>query len=201
MPGGRRTGASHTRQEILDAARAAFGARGYDAVSQRAIARDAGVDPALVHHFFDTKPRLFAAAMELPLDPQPFVAALLAGDPDTLGERLVRAVVELWDGPEAFQGFLGLIRGAVSHADAARLLREFITRELLGRLAAAAAPDAPETRAALAGSQIVGLAMARKIVGIEPLAKADPRWLAAVIGPTIQGYLVAPLPSEERVAE
>jgi AcrR family transcriptional regulator len=201
MPRGRRAGTSHTREEILDAARAAFAARGYDAVSLRAIARDAGVDPALVHHFFQTKPRLFAAAMELPLDPQPFVAALLAGDPETLGERLVRAVVELWDTADAFQGFLGLIRGAVSHADAARLLREFITREVLGRLAGAAAPDAPQARAALAGSQIVGLAMARKIVGIEPLASADPAWLAAVIGPTIQRYLVAPLPLDTRNGE
>ncbi|MGO9322057.1 MAG: TetR/AcrR family transcriptional regulator [Solirubrobacteraceae bacterium] len=194
MPGGRRAGASSTRLEILDAARAAFAARGYDSVSLRAIARDAGVDPALVHHFFQTKPRLFAAAMELPLDPQSFVAELLAGEPDTLGERLVRAVVELWDSPEVFPGFLGLVRGAVSHADAARLLREFVTREILGRLAAAAAPDAPQARAALVGSQIVGLAMARKIVGIEPLANADPSWLAAAIGPTVQRYLFAPLP-------
>ena len=104
------------------------------------------------------------------------------------------ALVELWDRPDGFQGFLGLIRGAVSHADAARLLREFVTREILGRLATAAAPDAPQARAALAGTQIVGLAMARKIVGIEPLANADPAWLAATIGPTIQRYLTAPLP-------
>jgi AcrR family transcriptional regulator len=189
MPGGRRAGPTHTRQDIIDAARAAFAARGYDAVSLRAIARDAGVDPALVHHFFQTKPKLFAAAMELPFDPGPFVATLLAGDPNTLGERLVRAVVEVWDTPGAFQGFLGLIRGAVSHDDAARLLREFITHEILGRLAQAAAPDAPHARAALAGTQIIGLAMARKIVAIEPLATADPEWIAATIGPTIQHYL------------
>ena len=194
MPGGRRAGPTRTRQEILDAARAAFAARGYDAVSLRAIARQAGVDPALVHHFFNSKSQLFAAAMALPLDPEYFVAALLAGERDTLGARLVLAVVELWDRPDGFQGFLGAIRGAVSHADAARLLREFVTREVLGRLATAAAPDAPQTRAALAGAQIVGLAMARKIVCIEPIATADPAWLAATIGPTVQHYLTAPLP-------
>jgi AcrR family transcriptional regulator len=198
MPGGRRAGPTRTRQEILDAARAAFAASGYDSVSLRAIARQAGVDPALVHHFFDSKSDLFAAALELPVDPEPFIAALLAGERDTLGERLVLALVELWDRPDGFQGFLGLIRGAVSHEGAARLLREFVTQEILGRLATAAAPDAPQTRAALAGSQVVGLAMARKIAYIEPIATADPAWLAATIGPTIQHYLTAPLPTGPR---
>jgi AcrR family transcriptional regulator len=200
MPGGRRPGPTRTRQDILDSARAAFEASGYDAVSLRAIARQAGVDPALVHHFFDSKSELFTAAMELPVDPEPFIAALLAGERDMLGERLVHALVELWDRPNGFQGFLALIRGAASHEGAARLLREFVTREILGRLAAVAAPDAPQTRAALAGSQIVGLAMARKIACIEPIATADPVWLAATIGPTIQHYLTAPLPTGPREA-
>jgi AcrR family transcriptional regulator len=194
MPRGRRAGPPRTRQAIIDAARAAFAEHGYDAVSLRSIARAAGVDPALVHHFFESKSALFAAAMSLPVDPEPFVAALLAGDPNTLGERLVLALVELWDQPDGFHGFLGLVRGAVSHADAARMLREFLTREILGRLATAAAPDNPQTRAALAGTQIIGLAMGRKIVGIAPLAEADPAWLATTIGPTIQHYLTAPLP-------
>jgi AcrR family transcriptional regulator len=193
MPRGRRAGPTRTRQAIVEAARAAFAARGYDAVSLRSIARAAGVDPALVHHFFESKSALFTAAMSLPVDPEPFVAALLAGDRNTLGERLVLALVELWDRPDGFHGFLGLVRGAVSHPDAARMLREFVTREILGRLAAAAAPDDPQARAALAGTQIVGLAMGRKIVGIAPLAEADPAWLAATIGPTIQRYLTAPL--------
>ncbi len=197
MPGGRRAGPTRTRMEILDAARAAFAARGYDAVSLRAIAREAGVDPALVHHFFESKTQLFATAMELPLDPERFLVALLDGERESLGVRLVLAVVELWDRPDGFQGLLALIRGAVSHADAARLLREFVTREILGPLAAAAAPDAPNTRAALAGAQIVGLAMARKIVCIEPIATAEPAWLAATIGPTVQRYLLAPLPPSQ----
>jgi AcrR family transcriptional regulator len=199
MPGGRRAGPTRTREAILDAARTAFAASGYDAVSLRAVARQAGVDAALVHHFFASKSALFVAAVRLPVDPERFSAELLAGDPDTLGVRLVLALVELWDRPDGFEGFLGLVRGAVSHADAARLLREFVTREILGRLATVAAPDAPQTRAALAGSQIVGLAMARKIVGIEPLATADPAWLAATIGPTIQRYLTAPLPATARL--
>jgi AcrR family transcriptional regulator len=194
MPRGRRTGPTRTRGAILEAARSAFATSGYDAVSLRSIARTAGVDPALVHHFFESKSALFAAAMTLPLDPETFVTALLAGDRDTLGERLTLALVELWDRPDGFHGFLGLVRGAVSNADAARMLREFVTREILGRLAEAAAPDNPQARAALAGTQIVGLAMGRNIVGITALAEADPAWLAATIGPTIQRYLTHPLP-------
>lgn len=194
MPGGRRKGPTHTRQQILDAARAMFAARGYEAVSLRAIAREGGVDPALVHHFFNGKSELFAAAMQLPVDPGPFLTALLNGDRDTLGDRLVLALVTLWDRPDGFQGFLGLVRGAVTHPQAATMLRQFVTREILGPIATAAAPDHPETRAALAGSQIVGLAIARKIVCVEPIASADPAWLAAAIGPTIQRYLTAPLP-------
>ncbi len=98
MPG-RRAGPTRTRESILDAARAAFAARGYDATSIRLVARSAGVDPALVLHFFTNKPGLFAAASQLPVDPEAFVTALLAGPRATLGRRLVEAVVELWDGP------------------------------------------------------------------------------------------------------
>lgn len=200
MPGGRRAGPTRTRQQIIDAARTMFAAQGYDAVSLRGIARRARVDPALVHHFFTSKSELFAGAMQLPVDPEPFIAALLAGERDTLGTRLVLGLVELWDRPDGFQGFLGLLRGAVSHADAARMLREFVTREILGPIATAAAPDTPQTRAALAGTHIVGLAMARKIVRIEPIADADPAWLAAMIGPSIQRYLTAPLPETPKLA-
>jgi AcrR family transcriptional regulator len=194
MPRGRRPGPTRTRAAIVEAARTAFASSGYDAVSLRRVARTAGVDAALVHHFFDSKSELFAAAMELPVDPECFVGTLLAGDRDTLGERLILALVELWDQPDGFHGFLGLVRGAASNVDAARMLREFVTREILGRLALAAAPDNPQARAALAGTQIVGLAMGRKIVAIAPLTDADPRWLAATIGPTIQRYLTDPLP-------
>lgn len=192
MPG-RRAGPTRTRQSILEAARGAFATRGYDATSIRVVAREAGVDPALVHHFFATKAGLFAAATELPVDPEQVVSAILAGPRGQIGVRLVRTVVELWDAPGTFDPMLALLRGAVSHEDAARLLREFITTEVLGRLAAAAAPDAPEARAALLGSQIVGLAMARKVVRLEPLASAPPEWLAATIGPTIQRYLTGRL--------
>jgi AcrR family transcriptional regulator len=190
---GRRPGPNQTRAAILRAARAAFAQRGYDAVSVRSVARDAGVDPALVHRFYGSKERLFIAAMDLPVAPSELVAGMLAAGVDRLGERLVRTFLELFDRPEAFAPFLALIRGAVSNERAAGLLREFVTREVLGRLAAAASPDRAELRASLAGSQVLGLAMARYVVGIPPLAGAGRETVVACVGPAIQHYLTGEL--------
>jgi AcrR family transcriptional regulator len=192
---GRRPGPNQTRAAILDAARAAFAERGYDGVSIRGVARDARVDPALVHRFYGSKEELFVAAMALPLSPSQLVETLLAGGVEGLGERLVRTVLALFDAPDAFAPFLALIRGAVSNERAAALLREFVAREVLGRLAHAASPDRPELRASLAGSQIIGLAMARAVVGIPPLATTDRETVVACVGPTIQRYLTGALPA------
>jgi AcrR family transcriptional regulator len=190
---GRRPGPNQTRAAILDAARAAFAERGYDAVSVRAVARDAGVDPALVHRFYGSKEELFVAAMALPVSPSQLVESVLAGGVEQVGERLVRTVLGLLDASDAFAPILALIRGAVSNERAAALLREFIAREVLGRLAAAASPDRPELRASLAGSQIIGLAMARAVVGVPPLATTDAETVVACVGPAVQRYLTGAL--------
>ena len=121
------------------------------------------------------------------------VAGLLAEGIDDLGERLVARLLDLFDDPRAFAPFLALVRGAVSNEQAAAMLREFLTREVLGRLATAASPDAPELRASLAGSQVIGLTMARYVVAVPPLARADPATVVACVGPTIQRYLTGPL--------
>jgi AcrR family transcriptional regulator len=192
---GRRPGPNQTRSAILDAARAAFAARGYDAVSIRAVAREAAVDPALVHRFYGSKEELFVAAMALPVSPSQIVEALLADGVDDLGERLVRTFLRLFDEGEAFAPFLALIRGAVSNERAAAMLREFLAREVLGRLAAAASPDRPGLRASLAGSQMVGLAMARYVIGVPPLAGTGRETVVACVGPTVQRYLTGPLPA------
>jgi AcrR family transcriptional regulator len=190
---GRRPGPTRTRGAILDAARAAFAARGYDAVSVRSVAREAGVDPALVHRFFGSKEQLFVAALELPVAPGALVAAVLADGVEGVGERLARTLLTLWDTPGGFAPFLALVRGAVDNEAAATMLREFLTREVLGRIAAVAAPDRHELRAGIAGSQVVGLAMARYIVRDPPLADTDREEIVAVVGPTIQRYLTGPL--------
>ncbi|MGO9961289.1 MAG: TetR family transcriptional regulator [Solirubrobacteraceae bacterium] len=191
---GRRPGPNRTRDEILRAARAAFSARGYDAVSVRSIARDAHVDPALVHRFFGSKESVFVAAMELPVTPSRLVPAILAHGPDGLGERVVETLLTLYDNTGAGGPFRALLASAVTNEHAATVLREFVTTEILGRVTAAAAPDQPDLRAALAASQILGLVMARYILRIPHIADAQRSHLAACVGPTVQRYIAGALP-------
>lgn len=188
-PGGRRSGDSGTRAAVLAAARQAFGERGYAATSVRGVARSAGVDPSLVLHYFGSKDGLFDAAVELPLDPAATVAGLLAGDPDDLGERVVRTFLAVWDGTPGQGAMLALLRGAVSHEDSAVRLRELLLRVVLRPLVEGAGGDRPDERAALLASQVVGLAVARYVLRLEPLASAPAGRLAPLVGPTLQRYL------------
>ena len=191
---GRRTGDSGTREAVLAAAREAFGMQGYGATSLRAVARTAGVDPALVLHFFGSKDGLFEAAVELPLDPATVVQGLLAGDRDGLGERIVRTFLGVWDGTPGQGPMLAMLRSAVSHAEAAAMLRELLLRVILLPVARGAGGDNPERRAGLLASQVAGLAVTRYVLAIEPLASATADELAPLIGPTLQRYLTGDLP-------
>jgi AcrR family transcriptional regulator len=188
---GRRPGRGGTRERILAAARSDFGKGGYEGTTIRGIAARAKVDPALVMHYFDSKDGVFRAAVQFPVDPAEFIPRLLAPGLDGLGERLVRVFVETWDSP-AGSPLLALIRSAVGNEDAAALLREFVTREVLGRLARALELDQPQLRAALVASQLIGLAMIRYVVRVEPLASARTDELVAWLGPTLQRYLTDP---------
>jgi AcrR family transcriptional regulator len=182
-----------TRGAVLAAARARFAAHGYDGTRLRDVAADADVDVALVSYFFGSKDGLFSAAMTLPISPSQIVAELVAdGTTDGLGERLARNIIDRLDGPDG-AAFVGLVRSAAGNDQAADLLRGFVEREVLGRLARAIdAPD-PELRAALAGSQVVGMIMARYVVRVRPLAEADPETLVQALGPTLQRYLTGEL--------
>jgi AcrR family transcriptional regulator len=192
---GRRPGRSGTRDAILVAARESFTASGYDQASIRDIARRAGVDPALVHHYFGTKQELFAEAVELPVDLVAVVEAFVRGDRDRIGERIVGLMLSVWDSRTDRSPLIALIRSAVTSEDAARMLREFMVSVLFVRLAEALrAPDAP-LRASLAASQMMGLLIARYVVRVEPLASAPAAQLVAAIGPNIQRYLTGDLGS------
>jgi AcrR family transcriptional regulator len=186
---GRRPGASGTREAILGAARRAFAEQGYQRATIRGVAELAGVDPALVHHYFGTKQELFVAAVRLPVNPAEQLAAVLAAEPDQVGLLLVETFLSIWDNAADQSPLLALIRSAVADEQAAALLREFITEEVLGPIARrVGSPDAG-LRATLAGSQLIGLAMARYIVRVEPLASTPAAEVAAVVGPTVQRYL------------
>jgi AcrR family transcriptional regulator len=185
---GRRPGAGGTEAKILAAARANFARVGYEGGTIRAIAAEASVDPALVLHYFGSKEGVFRAAVAFPVDPALLMPQLLAPGLDGLGERLVRFFLDTWDSP-AGRPLLALLRSVVASEEAAALLREFITREVLGRLAAALKADQPRLRASLTASTLVGMAMLRYIIKVEPLASAKPEVIAGWLGPTVQRYL------------
>jgi AcrR family transcriptional regulator len=179
-----------TRGEILEAARGEFGERGYDGASVRGIARAAGVDPALVHHYFGGKEQVFVAAMELPFDPSVVLPGVIAGDVDALGERFVRFFLSIWSNADARGPFLALLRAASTSDEAAAMLRSFVEQALLGRVVPALppAPDRP-LRMTLAASQLIGMALLRFVVKVEPLASASEDEVVALVAPTLQRYL------------
>lgn len=190
---GRRPAGEDTRQAIVDAARTEFATRGYEGTTMRGMARAAGVDPRLVHHYFESKDEVFAAAMELPVRPHEIVDQILLGEVEGLGERLVRFFFTVWDAPGGQERIVALLASALTSPDAARLLREFLTREIFGRIASRLGSDDPQLRAALAASQMVGVIVARYVVRIEPLASAEPEDLVPILAPTIQRYLTGDL--------
>ena len=192
---GRRPGNQDTREAILAAAREAFADRGFDASSIRSIASSAGVDPALVHHYFGTKDQLFLDAMQAPFDPGAVLTTALADGADGAGERLVRTLLSVWDS-SAGGAVAAIVRSAVSNEMFARMMREFIVHRILRKLARDLKLDPAESglRASLVASQMAGLIMVRYIIRIEPIASAPPDTIVAMIGPTVQRYLTAPLP-------
>ncbi|HEY3505836.1 MAG TPA: TetR family transcriptional regulator [Actinocatenispora sp.] len=192
---GRRPGNPDTREAILAAARDAFARQGYAGASVRRIAAAAGVDPALVHHYFGTKGDLFAAALKLPFSPDRLLPEVLSGDRDGIGERVVRAFLGIWDGPAGPQALAALRAVLASDADAG-LLREFLISQLLRRAADEYALSDAATRIPLAASHLIGIVLARHVLRIEPLAGASVDWLAATVGPTIQRYLTGDLPPQ-----
>ncbi|MBU8856127.1 MULTISPECIES: TetR family transcriptional regulator [unclassified Micromonospora] len=187
---GRRPGSPDTREAILAAAREAFAERGYDAASIRAIAAAAGVDPALVHHYFGGKEELFRAATAFPADPERLLPAVLAGGPDAAGERMVRVFLEVWDSPTGTAA-VALLRSAVSNEWTARLLREFLVTQVLRRVLDQLDIDPGQRalRGGLVATQLAGLAMMRYVLRLDAVATAEPATLVAAIGPTVQRYL------------
>jgi AcrR family transcriptional regulator len=187
---GRRPGTSGTREAIAEAARRNFGKLGYERTTIRAIAGEAGVDPALVVHFFGSKQQLFLSVMDLPFAPEEVLPRILAGDRDSVGERFARFIVGVLEDSAGRTVLTGMVRAAASEPEAARMLRELISRRVFAAIAGSLGVDDAELRANLVGSQVVGLVFARYIVAVEPLASLDPDELVAAIGPNLQRYLV-----------
>jgi AcrR family transcriptional regulator len=190
---GRRPAGSGTREAIAAAARRQFGDVGYQRASLRSIAGEAGVDPRLVLHFFGSKQQLFASVVELPFDPATAFDAILGPGEQGLGRRVAEFVLAVLDSPEGRRTITGLIRAAASEEEAAATIREMVARRLLLPLAARVGRERPELRASLVASQIVGLAMARHVVGLTALATASHAELVAALAPVFDHYLTGRL--------
>ena len=190
-----RKGQQDRRALIEEAARAEFLEVGYAAASMRAIARRAGVDPALVRHYFSDKADLFAVAVRLPVRPDLSLGPVMDGPLETLGDRLVATLIAAWDTPDIRERAIPLFRSVIGEDGFGRTLPEFIVGELIGRIADRLdTRDAPE-RASLVASQMIGVIAARYLVRLEPLASLPAAQVVARIGPVVQGYLTGPLPT------
>jgi AcrR family transcriptional regulator len=199
---GRRAGDSGTREAILSAARAQFAEHGYDGATIRAIARTAGVDPALVHHFYGSKESLFAAAMQLPFVPSEIITAALTQDEPggSLGTHMVRSALSVWESAEVRDSFQAMLRSALTSERAADTLREFIAEAILRPVASVAdGGDAERTpfRASLVAAQMLGLALSRYVLRFGPVAAASADDLAAAVGPAIDRYLTGDIDSSK----
>jgi AcrR family transcriptional regulator len=192
---GRRPGPSGTREAIRAAAARLFAEQGYDRTSMRAIAAAASVDQKLIAHFFGSKQQLFVDVFTPPFDPAVVIPELFAGERADIGERVARFLLAVLESPDGRRRITGLIRAAASEPAAARMVRDLISREMLARIVDALDVEHADVRASLLGSQVVGLAMARYILAVEPLASMSADAVVAAIAPNLQRYLVEPLPA------
>ncbi|MBC3988362.1 TetR/AcrR family transcriptional regulator [Streptomyces sp. AC563] len=189
------------RDRILSAARSEFAERGYDKASIRGIAKGAGVDPALVHHYFGTKDQVFAAAIERAFEPALRAPdMLLAGPHEEQGERLARFFLGIWENPTHREPLLAIVRSAVGNEAAAAVFRDLVSSRLVARVAAQLGVPDPRLRAELAAAQLVGIALLRYVIKMRPLADADPEHVIALVAPGVQRLLTGPDPLDDPAA-
>jgi AcrR family transcriptional regulator len=191
---GRRGGSAASRDHILETARRQFAEHGFEGTSLRQVARVAGVDPAMIHHFFKGKDELFALSVELPADPEQVLSGVAGSDPGQRAELIVRAVLRLWESP-AQPSLVAFLRGTLGSKAKTALLREMVNRTIISRIMAGVpgTPDEVALRGDLVATQMVGLMMVRYVVRLEPLASAEPEDVVQLISPNVQRYLTGNL--------
>jgi AcrR family transcriptional regulator len=188
-PTGRRTGDSGTRDAILDAARDLFAERGFDGTSVRAIAAAAGVDPALIRHFFGDKDTLFTTTVADRTNIPRHLAESLAGDPATLGERVTDTYLRMWEEPDYQPILMSLVRSAVTSEHAADMLKEMLISRVRNDEAIGPVDDERMRRISLAVSHLLGVAFARFIIKIPAIADLSHQTIVAEVAPAVQRYL------------
>lgn len=191
---GRPAGPSDRRERILTSARELFARNGIDKTSIRAIAADAGVDAALVHHYFGTKTQLFAAAIHIPIDPMTVIGRLKEVPVEQIGHTLPSILLPLWDS-EIGKGFVATLRSILAGNEVS-LVRSFLQDIIIGEIGPRVdnPPGSSRVRIQFVASQLVGVAMARYILELEPFATLPADQIAETIAPTLQRYLTGDLP-------
>jgi AcrR family transcriptional regulator len=184
---GPRTDDADTRQDILDAARELFAEHGYDRTTIRGVARTAGVDPALIHHYFGTKSDLFTASVAIPFPVAQMLPDAIGAEPAVAGERVARLFFTVWEEPETRAALLGQLRQSLATGEPP-VIAGFISREVLGRVADVMEGADRELRAELVASHLLGVALLRYVVRIEPIASADPEQIIGMVASRIQTY-------------
>lgn len=187
----------------MASARAEFAEHGFDQATVRAIAEGARVDAAMVHHYFGDKEGLFMAVLQVPIDPDKLVKEITGGEVQEVPYRLTRSFLAIWDHPVAGPAAVAVLRSGLHGPLGARLVRDFLTTQILRRVAARLPIDRQEAplRFSLCASQLVGLAVTRYILKLQPLASAPAATVVAAVSPTLHRYLLGPLENGELQAK
>jgi AcrR family transcriptional regulator len=192
---GRRPGRPETRNQVLDVARSRFLAEGYQAVTLRSIAAEAGVDVALVSYFFGSKKGLFGAALALPANPPELLRGALPGDPATLPERVLTTLLTAWDDPGQGGPLRIMVTAAVADRELARLLKEVLEREMIDRIAEHIGGADARNRAGAFAAQLAGLVFTRYVLRIDPVATMPVDELTRYLAPGLRAALHGPRPA------
>jgi AcrR family transcriptional regulator len=191
---GRPPGTSDTRERILASARELFARNGIDNTSIRAVAADAGVDPALVHHYYGTKQQLFAAVIHIPINPMEVLGPLRETPIEEIGHKLLSLILPLWDS-EIGKGFIAELRSLLAGSEVS-LLRSFL-QEVIAAEVGTRVDHPPGTgiiRVQFVASQLVGIVMVRYILELEPFKSLPVEQIADTVAPNLQHYLTGDLP-------
>ena len=200
-PLGRRPGKTDTRNILLQTARRMFADAGYENTSVRDIAAAAGVDPALIRHYFGSKAQLFRETMGWPLDPEQVAAEITAGDRREIAARLTQVFFGAWEQPETRAPLMAILRGAATHEESANLVRQFIQNQLYPRIAAVLEDPEAELRVDLAMAQLLGISYLRHILRVEPIASTPTDDLVARVAPVIATHFGVAQNRRQRRAE
>ena len=185
------------RSVILDAARPLFAERGYRDTTMRAVAQAAGVDVALVAYYFGNKEGLFTESMDIPVHPQELIGRAFADGPDAAGPRLVEMFLELFESPTTGPALVGMLRSAVSHESTRKAFSEFVATAILRHYEELIPGPDTRRRIMLVGSQLIGMAMLRFVLRIQPMVERPRDQLVADLGAAVQRHLTGALPDHE----